>query len=108
MNHASNTIEIALASRKSAVPAGEVVEQDCDIMHLGEMTNWLRQRFGIDESLSDDGILASLRAIVGQSERRARWRAAFDSELGTWLAHRGTDLNTALNTILAVLPNARC
>lgn len=90
-----------IASAKSA-PIG-----DHDILHLAELVPILRQRLEIDAALSDDAILASLKVIAACSLPRDRWRAAFGSNLGHWLALQGRDLNTALNTVVALLPRPR-
>jgi hypothetical protein len=75
-----------------------------DILHLAELVPVVRQRFALPATLADDAILASLRAIAGHSDQRARWRAAFSSNLGAILALQGRDLNTTLTTLLALLP----
>ena len=80
---------------------------DHDILHLAELVPILRQRLEIDAALSDDAILASLKVIAACSLPRDRWRAAFGSNLGHWLALQGRDLNTALNTVVALLPRPR-
>ena len=72
-----------------------------------DLLDLVRDRLGIDdEGLSDVTIAASLAAIAAKGDPRARWLAAFSSPLGKWLAMRGTDLNTALNTVLALAPKA--
>ena len=75
-----------------------------DILHLAELVPIVRERFALPDGFADDAILASLRVIAGHSQPRDRWRAAFASNLGAALAHAGCDLNTALNTLLALLP----
>ena len=80
---------------------------DRDILHLAELVPILRQRLGIDGAFTDDAVVASLHSIVVRSSVRERWRAAFDSNLGHWIADQGRDLNTALNTLLALLPKPR-
>lgn len=67
----------------------------------------LRSRLDISGELSDGAVLRSLAAIAGPTSRTDRWRAAFNSEVGRWLAARGTDLNTALNIILGLVPAPR-
>lgn len=89
-------------SFRGDAPAGAI-----DVEHVHELAPILRERLAVDATLTDEAILSSLGSIMCHSERRARWRAAFDSPLGHFLATRGTDLNTALNTILAALPAAR-
>ena len=78
-----------------------------DILHLAELVPVLRQRLELGHALSDDVILTSLETIAARSSPRERWRAAFDSSLGHWMAHEGRDLNTALNTLVALLPKPR-
>ena len=76
-------------------------DEDLDVIEL------LRNRLGIDEDeISDVTIASSLAAIGAKGDMRARWLAAFSSPLGKWLAMRGTDLNTALNTVLLLAPKA--
>ncbi|MEZ5854994.1 MAG: hypothetical protein R3D67_09730 [Hyphomicrobiaceae bacterium] len=57
--------------------------------------------------ISDVSIAASLARIGAQSEARGRWLAAFGSPLGKHLAARGSDLNTAINAVLALAPRGR-
>lgn len=76
-------------------------------LHLNELVPLVRQRLGLDTAFPDDAVLASLRTIAGCSTPRERWRAAFDSNLGHWLALQGADLNSALNTLVALLPAPR-
>lgn len=99
--------ELSLVAPSRAASVDPAISA-ADIMHLGELSQWLRQRLAIDASLSDQALLQSLAAVTGHGDRRERWRAAFQSPLGLWLAERGSDLNTALNTILAALPAPRC
>lgn len=60
-----------------------------------------------DLDLPDAALMRSLGAIAGTDTSTDRWRTAFNSEMGRSLATRGTDLNTALNTILGLLPSPR-
>ena len=76
-------------------------DEDLDIIEL------LRQRLDIDDAIPDVTIASSLAAIAAKGDNRARWLAAFSSPLGKWLAMRGTDLNTALNTVLLMAPKPR-
>ena len=78
-----------------------------DILHLAEAVSVVRQRLSIGAELADTHVLASLRAIATGTTPRERWLAAFNSTLGHWLALRGTDLNTALNTVIALVPPPR-
>ena len=73
-------------------------DEDLDVIEL------LRDRLDIDDEISDVTIASSLAAIAAKGDNRARWLAAFSSPLGKWLAMRGTDLNTALNTVLLLAP----
>ncbi len=68
----------------------------------------VRQRLALDASVGDATIRDCLDAIRATTDSRGRWMAAFGSELGRHLSRRGTDLNTALNTILALVPEVRC
>lgn len=64
----------------------------------------VRERLTLDNALPDAAILASLEAIMRRSNPRARWRAAFDSSIGRWLALRGADLSTSISQLLTLLP----
>lgn len=78
-----------------------------EVLHLAELVPILRRRLDIDGTVSNEAMLACLTAIARHSSTRERWRAAFDSRLGHWLAEQGRDLNTALNTLVALLPKPR-
>lgn len=66
----------------------------------------VRDRLEIDDDITDLTIAASLAAIAAKGDPRARWLAAFTSPLGKWLAQRGTDLNSALNVMMANAPKS--
>ena len=76
-------------------------------LHLAELLPVIRSRLALDPMLSDDHILASLAEIAVKGDRRERWRTAFNSTLGQWLALAGRDLNTALGLLLALVPAPR-
>lgn len=78
-----------------------------DILHLAELVPVVRERFAVDCALPDDSILASLRAIAGRSQPRDRWQAAFNSNLGHWLALKGGDLGALLAALVALIPSPR-
>ncbi len=88
----------------SSLPLKGQPRAPADILHLAELVPVVRTRFDLAETFPDDAILASLKTIAGQSEARERWRVAFASNLGVALSRQGRDLNTALNTLLALLP----
>jgi hypothetical protein len=98
------TTERAAASGPSRTKGSGDDRAPIDILHLAELVPVVRARFSLSSEFSDDAILASLRAITSWSEQRGRWRAAFNSNLGYALAIGGRDLNTALNTLLTLLP----
>ena len=77
------------------------------ILHLAELVPIVRERLEIDAAFPDDATLAGLRAITAKSHNRARWKAAFNSNLGHWLALRSTDLNASLNNLISLLPPPR-
>lgn len=77
------------------------------VLHLAELVPVVRQRLGLDAAFPDDAVLASLETIAKCSTPRERWRAAFDSNLGHWLALKGADLNSALNSLVALVPGPR-
>lgn len=76
-------------------------------LHLGELVPVVRARLKIGAGLRDEAILASLAAITSRADRRERWRTAFGSSLGQWLAMRGSDLNTSLNVLMELVPRPR-
>lgn len=78
-----------------------------DILHLAELVPIVRERLAVDCAFPDDAILSSLRTISARSSARDRWTAAFESNLGHWLALKGKDLNAALNGLLVLLPSPR-
>jgi hypothetical protein len=77
------------------------------ILHLAELVPIVRQRLAIEDAFPDDAILAALRVIANKSHVRARWKAAFNSNLGHWLALKRNDLHTALETVINLLPPPR-
>lgn len=93
----TETRNASTAERQSAVATP-------NILHLAELVPVVRDRFDLDPAFADDAILASLRSIAAHGQPRERWRAAFDSNLGQVLSREGRDLNSALNTLLALLP----
>ncbi len=66
----------------------------------------VRDHLDIEDDITDLTIASSLAAIAAKGDPRARWLAAFTSPLGKWLAQRGTDLNTALNVMMANAPKS--
>ncbi len=92
--------------RRGEGDTDDFIEIDEDDENL-DVIDLLRARLGIeDDEISDVTIASSLAAIAAKGDNRARWLAAFSSPLGKWLASRGTDLNTALNTVLLLAPRA--
>lgn len=85
-------------------PRGEPVTS---VLHLAELVPIVRNRLAIDSALPDDAILAALTTITAKSHTRARWKAAFSSNLGHWLALKGEDLNASLTTLMSLLPLPR-
>lgn len=77
------------------------------ILHLGELVPLVRDRLMIGADLSDEAIFSSLAAITSRTSARERWNVAFGSALGSSLASRGSDLNTALNVLMALVPKPR-
>ena len=99
--------ESAWTEARDASPAPNdtaATDADRDILYLAELLPIVRQRLDIDDTLPDGTLLASLATIAACSSPRERWRAAFGSMLGHWLALKGRDLNTTLNTLIALLP----
>jgi hypothetical protein len=71
-------------------------EDDLDLIEL------VRRRLDLGEEVSDVTIAASLAAISGKDDPRGRWLAAFGSPLGKRLASRGTDINAAITSLVAL------
>lgn len=71
-------------------------DEDIDLVEL------VRDRLEIADDIADVTIAASLAQIAAHSDTRERWLVAFASPLGKYLASRGSDLNTALNIVLAL------
>lgn len=69
-----------------------------------DLIEHLRERLDLDDKISDVTIAASLAQVACRGDHRGRWLAAFGSPLGKHLASRGSDLNTALNVLLALAP----
>ena len=92
---------VAVHDQPAAAGSAEIV------LHLGELVPLVRARLSIGAGLHDEAILASLAAITSRSDRRERWRTAFGSSLGQWLAMRGSDLNTSLNVLMELVPRPR-
>lgn len=89
----------------STVPAS--IPEIPDRTDLLRLIPAVRARLPDDVELTDDRLLDCLDVIARLPTRSERWRAAFNSEIGRSLAARGTDLNTALNIILGLVPSAR-
>jgi hypothetical protein len=85
-------------------PIGPVANAT-SIGRLAGLVPIVRERLDVDSALPDEAILASLEAIAARSSPWDRWRAAFESNLGHWLALKGSDLNAALSALVASLPN---
>ncbi len=75
-----------------------------DKARLAALVPVIRTRLRIASDVTDDVLLRGLAEIAALRTGTDRWRAAFNSEVGRWLAARGTDLNTALNIILGIVP----
>lgn len=69
-----------------------------------DLIEHVRNRLSLDASISDVTIAASLAQVACRGDHRGRWLAAFGSPLGKHLASRGSDLNSALNIVLALAP----
>lgn len=75
-----------------------------DVARLAALIPELRGRLRIAAEVTDEVFLRGLSEIAARTSSSDRWRAAFNSEIGRWLASRGSDLNTALNIILGIVP----
>lgn len=78
-----------------------------DKAKLADLIPVVRARLEIASGLTDEALLRGMADIAARKSNSDRWRAAFNSEVGRWLAARGTDLNTALNIILGIVPQPR-
>ena len=92
--HPSELEEAAADLASTAAPEDETADP---IEHV-------RRRLEIADDVADVTIAASLAQIATRGEPRERWLAAFGSPRSKHLAQRGSDLNTALNTLLALAP----
>jgi len=77
------------------------------VLHLHELLPVVRERLRLGSHLTDEAVLASLAAITSRSVPRERWKVAFNSALGRFLATRGSDLASALGLLMALLPPPR-
>ena len=81
------------------------VADDPSSAALADLVPVVRDSLGLDGTLPDDAVLASLRMIAAPTDPHERWRAAFQSSLGHWLGLKAGDLNAALNTLVGLLPS---
>jgi hypothetical protein len=77
------------------------------VTHLAELVPIISEKYDLAPRMSAEEILAALRGIAAYSDTRSRWLAAFASPLGRVMAGRGVDLNTALTSIVSMLPPNR-
>lgn len=87
--------------------ARDLTPSTTDMARLAALIPELRARLRIASDVTDDMLLRGLTEIAALRTGAERWRAAFNSEIGRWLAARGSDLNTALNIILGIVPLPR-
>lgn len=85
----------------------ELPQSSVDVARLAALIPELRVRLRIAADVTDDVLLRGLSEIAALKTGADRWRAAFNSDIGRWLASRGSDLNTALNIILGIVPVPR-
>lgn len=78
-----------------------------DILHLAELVPVVRSRFNIEQSFSDDAILASLKTISAVSSDRERASVAFSSNLGRYLDSTRQQASAHLSDLIAMLPRPR-
>lgn len=83
--------------------AAELARNEALIDEPPDPVELVRQRLGIEDSVSDVCIAASLAQISARVEQRDRWLAAFGSPLGKHLARRGGDLSASLDVLLALV-----
>ena len=77
------------------------------VTHLAELVPIISDRYGLAARMNAEEVHAALKTIVAYSDTRSRWLAAFASPLGRVIAGRGCDLNTALTSIVGMLPASR-
>ncbi len=77
------------------------------VTHLTALVPIISEKYDLAPDLSAQEVLGALRGIAAYSDTRSRWLAAFASPLGRVIASRGVDLNTALTSIVGMLPAAR-
>jgi hypothetical protein len=62
----------------------------------------IRQALSLDERIPDREILASLHAVLVERGEDGKRKAARSSALGRWLIEHGSDINTAVNTLVTL------
>ena len=77
------------------------------VTHLAELVPIISEKYDLAPRMSAEDVLTALRGIAAYSDTRSRWLAAFASPLGRVMAGRGIDLNTALTSIVGLLPPNR-
>jgi hypothetical protein len=60
----------------------------------------IRQALSLGDRIPDREILASLNAVLDEREDDGKRKAARSSTLGKWLIEHGSDINTAVNTLV--------
>ncbi|MGE0700492.1 MAG: hypothetical protein AB7O57_15450 [Hyphomicrobiaceae bacterium] len=98
-----------LAIRLDATLAGRGLSEDRGMAGTADDAaadpiECVRLRLEIEDDVPDVTIAASLAQIAARGDVRGRWLAAFGSPLGKHMAVRGSDLNAALNVLLALAP----
>ena len=84
-----------------------IAEPELDILHLAELVPIIRERFRIEETFSDDAILASLKTISAESSDRGRAATAFSSNIGRYLDSNSQQPSANLAALIAMLPKPR-
>jgi hypothetical protein len=77
------------------------------VTHMAELVPIISEKYDLAPRMSAEEVLAALRSIAAYTDTRSRWLAAFASPLGRVIAGRGVDLNTALTSIVGMLPPNR-
>ena len=62
----------------------------------------IRQYFSLSDKMPDREILASLHAVLRERNENGKRDAATKSSLGRWLMDHGSDVNTAVNTVVTL------
>ena len=85
----------------------QISESSFDILHLAELVPVVKQRLGIDETLSDDAILGGPKLIGAVTFDLDRADVASTSNLKYYLGNKVQQPSADLEALFAMLPQSR-